>query len=117
MSLRKIREKIDRIDFELLNLLNERMELALRTKKLKPAVRDPEREERIVSRLKSRAEWSSLLSGEFVKELWGRILEESRRLQGRELRAHQVPGRARRLQGPTFRRRRRAASSGKSWKR
>lgn len=83
MSLRKIRETVDRIDFEILNLLNERMELALRTKRLKPAVRDREREEEIFSRLKSRAECTGLLSGKFVQNLWCGIVQESRRLQDR----------------------------------
>ncbi len=81
MSLQKIREKIDRIDVEILNLVGERMELALRSKKIKQAVLDRDREDRILSRLKSRAEWSGLLSSEFVEKLWNGILEESRRLQ------------------------------------
>jgi prephenate dehydratase/chorismate mutase len=85
MSLRKIRKKIDGIDFEILNLLNERMELALRTKKLKPAVRDREREKKIFSRLKTYAEGSSVVSGEFIEKLYGGIIEESRRIQGEPL--------------------------------
>jgi len=85
MSLGKIRSKIDRIDFEILNLLSERLELALRTRKLKPDVRDTEREKKIFSRLKSRAAGSSVLRGDFVEKLWSRIIEESRRIQGRPL--------------------------------
>jgi chorismate mutase len=100
MSLRKIRERIDRIDSELLNLLGERMELALRTKNLKPEVRDRKREEKILSGLKSRAGWSSLLSAEFVEKLWGGIIEESRRLQGRRCRRDgPSPGRSHRKPG------------------
>jgi prephenate dehydratase/chorismate mutase len=85
MSLGRIRKRIDRIDFEVLNLLNERMELALRTKKLKPGVRDPEREKKILAQLKSTAEGSRVLSGEFIDRLYGGIIEESRRIQGRPL--------------------------------
>jgi prephenate dehydratase/chorismate mutase len=85
MSLDKLRKKIDGIDDELLNLLNERLELALRTRKLKPAVRDPERERDVVSRLQARAAGSSSLSGEFIEKLFGAIIEESRRVQEKPL--------------------------------
>lgn len=85
MSLGKIRAKIDRIDFEILDRLNERLELVLRTRKLKPDVRDTEREKDIFSRLKSRAAGSSVLRGDFVETLWSRIIQESRRLQARPL--------------------------------
>ena len=71
MSLREIRKKIDLLDREILNLLNERLEFALRTKNYKPDVRDPEREKEIISRIKSAAAGSSLLSGEGVEKLWG----------------------------------------------
>jgi prephenate dehydratase/chorismate mutase/prephenate dehydratase len=85
MSLQEIRKKIDLLDREILNLLNERLELALRTKNIKPAVRDPEREKEIISRMESAAAGSGLVSGELVEKLWGGILEESRRLQDRPL--------------------------------
>jgi len=94
MSLREIRKKIDRIDLEILDLLNERSELALRTKKIKPAVPDPVREKEILSKVRSYAAGSSLLSGAFVEKLWSVIFQESRRLQ-----------------------RRHAESGGKSWRR
>ncbi len=85
MSLDKLRKKIDRIDDQLLNLLNDRLELALRTRKLKPAVRDLERERGIISRLEARAAGSSILAGEFVAGLFGGIIEESRRVQEKPL--------------------------------
>jgi len=81
MSLDKLRKKIDTIDDEILNLLNERLELALRTRKLKPAVHDLERERGIVARLKARAAGWSILSGEFMERLFDGIFEESRRVQ------------------------------------
>ena len=46
MDLKKVRQRIDRIDYEIVKLLNERIELGLRTRKLKPAVEDKEREKR-----------------------------------------------------------------------
>jgi len=41
MKLQEIRGKIDRIDRELLVLIQERMGLALRSTRYKPAVADP----------------------------------------------------------------------------
>jgi chorismate mutase / prephenate dehydratase len=85
MSLDKLRNKIDGIDDQILSLLSERLELALRTKKLKPAVRDPERERSVLARLASRTNGSEVLSGEFIEKLYGAILEESRRVQEKPL--------------------------------
>jgi len=75
MSLDKIRKKIDAIDSELLSLLNERLELALRTRNLKPAVRDAARENEIMVRLKTRAAGSSVLADAFLDRVFddGRI--------------------------------------------
>ena len=44
MKLQEIRKQIDRIDRELLVLLQERMGLALRSKKFKKTIADPARE-------------------------------------------------------------------------
>jgi chorismate mutase len=44
MDLHDIRKKIDTIDFEILKLLNSRMEYSLRTKKFKTGVTDEKRE-------------------------------------------------------------------------
>jgi len=82
MSLERIRKKIDRIDFEILNLLNERMELGLQTKKLKTVVRDPEREREVISKLRSAA-GLSLVSRECIEKLYRGIIAESRRIQSR----------------------------------
>jgi len=40
-ELEELRTKINQTDAELLRLLNQRMELALRTRKLKSAIADP----------------------------------------------------------------------------
>ncbi len=82
-SLRSLRRGIDRIDARLLDLLDRRMELALRTTGLKDRVRDPEREERILSQLTRRAGRSKRLSSGFVARLFGVIFGESRRIQAR----------------------------------
>jgi len=85
VSLDKIRKKIDAIDGELLSLLNERLELALRTRKLKPTVRDTARENEVMSRLKGRAAGSGVLADPFIDQVFGGIIEESRRLQEQPL--------------------------------
>ena len=48
MNLDELRVKLDRIDCEVLKLLNMRMEMVLRTRKLKPAAADPKREEHVL---------------------------------------------------------------------
>ena len=48
MELGDIRAKIDRIDCQLIKLLDERMELALRTRNLKSQVLDEEREKKVI---------------------------------------------------------------------
>lgn len=85
MSLDTLRKKIDRIDDQLLGLLSERLEIALRTRKLKPAVRDLKREKAVISRLTARAAGSGVLSEGFVEKAFGGIIEESRRVQEQSL--------------------------------
>ena len=65
MELKELRTKIDAIDSELLKLLNNRMELALRTTKLKGEVADPERENAVIDNVKKRSH--GLLKPEFTE--------------------------------------------------
>ena len=51
MKLEDIRKKIDKIDRELLVLLQERMGLALRSRKFKETVSDPSREKDVLARI------------------------------------------------------------------
>jgi prephenate dehydratase/chorismate mutase len=82
MNLQKIREHIDGLDREILGLLNERMELALRTAKLKAAVQDKEREAQVLDLVGSYAEnQNHLVGADFVQSLFGEIIKESRRIQ------------------------------------
>jgi chorismate mutase len=82
MNLQEIRERIDELDREILSLLNERMELALRTGRLKEAVRDEAREARVLEQVGRYADnHHNLLGGDFVKALYGEIMKESRRIQ------------------------------------
>jgi chorismate mutase len=81
MSLESLRQKIDRIDAEILGLLGERMRLALKTAAFKPAVRDARRERAIVSRLRTQASDPGRLSPDFVAALYDLIFAESRKVQ------------------------------------
>lgn len=82
MDLRKIRDCIDDIDREILSLLDERMALALRTARLKSAVRDGLREARVLEQAERYSRDHNLLvKGDFVHSLFDEIMKESRRLQ------------------------------------
>jgi len=84
MELKELRTKIDAIDSELLKLLNNRMELALRTTKLKGEVADPERENAVIDNVKKRSH--GLLKPEFTEKMYREIMAESKRLQAKGLR-------------------------------
>ncbi|KPJ78722.1 MAG: prephenate dehydratase [Deltaproteobacteria bacterium SG8_13] len=79
MKLEEIRQKIDKIDRELLVLLQERMGLALRSRKFKRAVSDPTREEEVLSRIERLN--LDLIERSFTRRLIRTIIEESKRLQ------------------------------------
>lgn len=81
MELKELRAKIDRIDYEILKLLSNRMELALRTTKLKGEVADPAREDEVIAGAKKRSH--GLLRPEFAERLYREVMGESRRLQAR----------------------------------
>ena len=79
MNLKAIRHKIDKIDRELLVLLQERMGLALRSRKFKETVSDPEREEVMLARVEKLN--LDLIETSFSRQLLQTIIEESKRLQ------------------------------------
>jgi prephenate dehydratase len=79
MKLEDIRRKIDKIDRELLVLLQERMGLAIQSKKFKSDVADPKREEVVLARAERMN--LALLEQSFARQLLRTIIEESKRLQ------------------------------------
>ena len=79
MKLDEIRYKIDRIDRELLVLLQERMGLALRSKKFKEIISDPGREEALLARAERLN--LDLVERSFTRQLLQTIIQESKRLQ------------------------------------
>ncbi len=82
MNLQKIRTLIDEIDGEILGLLNERMELALRTTKLKDAVLDADREKQVLAEVTRRSrEYNPLVPTEAIRSIYGEIIKASRGIQ------------------------------------
>jgi prephenate dehydratase len=79
MKLDDIRRKIDKIDRELLVLLQERMGLAIQSKKFKEKVVDPKREEVVLARAERMN--LALVERSFARQLLGTIIDESKRLQ------------------------------------
>lgn len=74
-NLAKIRHEIDKIDEKILSLLKKRAEKCKETKKIKDqikmATQDKKREEEILNRCET----------EYEKEIYQKILEQSRKIQ------------------------------------
>jgi len=79
MKLNEISRKIDKIDRELLVLLQERMGLSLRSKKFQEATGDTGLEEDMLDRMERMN--LDLIKRSFSRQLLRTIVEESRRLQ------------------------------------
>ena len=83
MDLGDIRKRIDRLDTELLKLLNRRMELALQTVKLKKGVHDSGREKEVLEHVAEKS--ADLLEPVFAEALYKLIMEESKKIQNKGL--------------------------------
>lgn len=83
MDLKEIRRHIDAIDYEIVKLLNRRTEHALQLKRLKNTVIEPEREQEVLQRVRGCA--TNVVEPDFVEQLYRTIIEESRRIQSKEL--------------------------------
>ncbi len=84
MDLSDIRSKIDIIDFEILKLLNSRMEYALRTKKFKRDITDEKRESEVLEYIRKHSQ--GLIEPDFCKRLFLQVIAEAKRLQMESLR-------------------------------
>lgn len=82
MKLDDIRIRIDKIDRELLVLLQERMAMAIQAKKFKSTVADPKREEKVLARAERMN--LALVESSFARQLLRTIIEESKRLQSQD---------------------------------
>ena len=72
-----LRQKIDRMDNRIYNLVAIRLKLAEETVHYKTNITNPERESKIIDRLSRKGR----LQEDFVETMWTQIFEESRRLQ------------------------------------
>ena len=79
--LAELRAQIDDTDRKLLRLLDQRIEYALQTARLKAAITDAGREEEVRSRVRAAA--CGLVSEDFVERLYDAIIDEGKRLQER----------------------------------
>lgn len=79
MNLDRIRKRIDLIDFELMQLLNNRMELAVRAKRLKGYITDANREQEILDKVKRLSR--NLLTPAFSERLYEQIIAQSKAIQ------------------------------------
>ena len=83
MTIDALREEIDRLDSKLLQIFNERANLALKIGELKKGlalpVYDPSREKKIFQRMKE--ENPGPLDDQAIVRLFERVIDESRRLE------------------------------------
>lgn len=81
-SLDIIRQEIDKIDSNIILLLQERMKRCVKISKLKPIIYDPVREKQILDKLSSDA--SEMLDKQFITNLYNLIFTQSKKLQQQE---------------------------------
>lgn len=78
-----IRAQIDSIDRKIIQLLSKRMEIAIKTKRYKERIFDPEREQMVLKNVKKYS--GHLVRPEFSETLYRQIIEESRAIQEMDL--------------------------------
>jgi len=72
MHLEEIRRRINTIDFEILKLLNSRMEFALRTRALKKNIADTSRESEVIQYIETHSQ--GLITPEFCTQLFTQVI-------------------------------------------
>jgi len=83
MNLDDLRTDIDRIDAKILTLLNERMEKAMLTRRLKTSTIDAAREQAVLEKVRRSSQ--CLLDPRFSVTIYEHIIAESRRIQEAQL--------------------------------
>jgi prephenate dehydratase/chorismate mutase/prephenate dehydratase len=83
MDLKEIRKSIDSTDYEIVKLLNQRMEYALRLKRLKSNIAEPSREEEVLAHVLSYSH--NVVEPDFVEQIYKSIIGEAKRIQGKRL--------------------------------
>lgn len=79
MDLNEIRDEINRVDYEIVKLLNKRLEMALRAKKFKAQVVDKEREKQVIDNVQKIP--LKLVEKDFSTKLFENIISECRGVQ------------------------------------
>ncbi len=82
MELKKFRAEIDKLDVQLLRILDKRMELALKLSKYKKDVEDKKRELEVVEHFEDFP--NDFIGREFRLKILDNILQESKRLQSKQ---------------------------------
>jgi len=82
MNLKELRKRIDEVDLEILALLNRRMELAVRTKKVKESLHQAKREEEVLEHVRAAAR--GLLQPDMAEKLFKEVISEAKRLQAQD---------------------------------
>ena len=83
MDLKGIRRSIDALDCEVVRLFNRRIEYALRLKRLKGSIAEPQREEEVLQHVRGYA--SPLCGPDLMEKVYKTIMERSREVQGKPL--------------------------------
>ena len=82
MDINSIRENIDKIDQQILKLLDDRMQQAVMIRKFKEKTEDKTREQEVLKKVSAIANSNyPLLAPAFVEKLYKIIIEESKRIQ------------------------------------
>ncbi len=85
MELGEVREHIDRIDDSIMQLISERMVLAMKAKECKArsgaSIKDDAREREVIARMARKAVQLGL-DAKFVEDIYRLLIEESCRRQG-----------------------------------
>ena len=84
MDLKGIRKSIDTLDYEVVRLLNKRVEYALRLKRLKGSVAEPGREEEVIKQV--RGYTRNVLGPDFMEQIYRTIMNKSKEVQEKTLR-------------------------------
>jgi len=71
MNLAEIRKEIDKLDDEIISLLEKRLDLACQTKKVKTHIVDKGREEEILKRISSK----------YIQDIYRSIFDNSKKKQ------------------------------------
>ncbi len=84
MSLDDIKKKLDKIDFQILKLLNTRMELDLKSTKIGELLEDAQLTADVLEKIKTQS--GALIAPQFCEKLFKDIISESKKLQDKDFR-------------------------------